>query len=122
MMMSLAWFSGLAGAAMVMVIFVLLRRDRLPIMHSVWWLAVAGLILLLGFRPRLIDQAAQLVGVDYPPSLLFVVAILVLFIKVLLEDVDVSQDRRRILNLVQKVGILEEQIQRLKEQAEIKEQ
>ncbi|TVS10738.1 MAG: DUF2304 family protein, partial [Wenzhouxiangella sp.] len=51
---------------------------------------------------------------EYPPSLLFIVAILVLLIKLLLEDVDVSHDRRRLLRLAQKVALLEEEIGRLK--------
>lgn len=112
--MTLGWFSGLTALLMVLVIFILMRRDRVPIMHSLWWLAVAALILILGVNPRIIDSAATLVGVSYPPSLLFVGAILVLFIKVLLEDIDVSNDRRRIINLVQKVAILEEELKRFK--------
>lgn len=71
---------------------------------------------LLGLFPRLIDEAAGWVGVAYPPSLLFIVAILVLLIKVLLEDVEGSHDRRRLLRLAQKVAMLEEEIERLKGQ------
>lgn len=112
--MPLNWFSASLAAIVVVAIFWLLRRDRLPVMHSLWWLLVAALIALLGIFPRLIDEAAALVGVAYPPSLLFVLAILVLLIKVLLEDVDVSKDRQRLLRLAQKVAILEEELERLK--------
>lgn len=114
--MTLNWFSASLAALVVFAIFWLLRRDRLPIMHSLWWFAVAALIAVLGVFPRLIDQAAGWVGVAYPPALLFTVAILVLLVKVLLEDVDVSHDRRRLLRLAQKVAMLEEEIERLKEQ------
>ena len=112
--MPLNWFSASLAALVVVAIFWLLRRDRLPVMHSLWWLLVAALIALLGIFPRLIDEAAALVGVAYPPSLLFVVAILVLLLKVLLEDVDVSRDRQRLLRLAQKVAILEEEVEHLK--------
>ena len=108
-------FSALLAGVVVLSIFWLLRRDRLPVMHSLWWLCVAGLIGILGLFPRLIDQAAEWVGVAYAPSLLFMVAILVLLIKVLLEDVDVSHDRRRLLRLAQKVAMLEEDIERLRQ-------
>jgi len=111
--MPLNWFSASLAALVVVAIFWLLRRDRLPVMHSLWWLLVAALIALLGIFPQLIDQAAAMVGVAYPPSLLFVVAILVLLIKVLLEDVDVSHDRQRLLRLAQKVAMLEERLERL---------
>ena len=110
--MSLSMFSALLAGLVIVAIFWLLRRDRLPVMHSLWWLCVAVLIGLLGLFPRLIDVAARWVGVAYSPSLLFIVAILVLLIKVLLEDVDVSRDRRRLLRLAQKVAMLEERIDR----------
>ena len=114
-MMSLGFFTVLAALVMVALIFWLLRRDRLPIMHSLWWLGVAALMLVLGFYPGLIDRAAVFVGITYPPSLLFIVGILVLFVKVLLDDVGVSRDRRRMIDLVQKVGMLEEELSRLKQ-------
>ena len=118
-MMSLGFFTVLAALIMVALIFWLLRRDRLPIMHSLWWLGVAALMLLLGFNPEWIDQAAVFVGITYPPSLLFIVGILVLFVKVLLDDVGVSRDRRRMIDLVQKVGMLEEELNQLKKKQTI---
>jgi hypothetical protein len=111
--MSLPVFSAILAGMVVLAIFWLLRRDRLPVMHSLWWLSVAGLIALLGLFPRAIDIAANWVGVAYSPSLLFITAILVLLIKVLLEDVDVSRDRRRLLRLAQKVAMLEERLENL---------
>lgn len=112
--MSLNGFSAVLAALVLAAIFWLLRRDRLPVMHALWWLVVAALIAVLGLFPRLIDQAAALVGVTYPPSLLFVVAILVLLVKLLLEDVDVSRDRQRLLRLGQQVAMLQEELERLK--------
>lgn len=112
--MSLNGFSAVLAALVLAAIFWLLRRDRLPVMHALWWLVVAALIAVLGLFPRLIDQAAALVGVAYPPSLLFVVAILVLLVKLLLEDGDVSRDRQRLLRLGQQVAMLQEELERLK--------
>ena len=111
--MSLSAFSAILAGVVVLAIFWLLRRDRLPVMHSVWWLCVAALIGVLGLFPRTIDVAAKWVGVAYSPSLLFITAILVILIKVLLEDVDVSRDRRRLLRLAQKVAMLEERLEKL---------
>lgn len=111
--MSLAAFSAILAGLVVLAIFWLLRSDRLPVMHSVWWLCVAAIIGFLGLFPRAIDVAAAWVGVAYSPSLLFITAILVLLIKVLLEDVDVSRDRRRLLRVAQKVAMLEERLEQL---------
>ena len=112
--MSLMAFS--AGLAVIVIVsmFWLLRRDRLPVMHSLWWLIVAVLIGILGLFPNLIDLAAARVGVAYPPSLLFIVAIVVLLIKLLMADIDLSKDRRRLMRMAQKMALLEEEIDQLK--------
>ena len=60
------------------------------------------------------DWTAGLVGVSYPPSLLFMLAILALLIKVLLEDLEVSTNRRRLLRLAQKTAILEQEVRELR--------
>jgi len=117
-MISLQIFAALMAAAMVGLILWLIRRDRLPISHSLWWLTVAVLIAVLGLFPGLLDRLAGSVGIAYPPSLLFVAAILTLFIKVLIEDLEVSNNRRRSLRLAQKVAILEQELDRLKQRVE----
>lgn len=107
-------FAELLALAVIVLIVWLIRRDRLPVTHAIWWLSVATIVALLGFFPGLIDLVARAVGISYPPSLLFVLAILTLLIKVLIEDLEVSTNRRRLLRLAQKTSILEEEISRLR--------
>ena len=45
-------------------------------------------------------------------------AILTLLIKVLLEDLELTTNRRRLLRLAQKTAILEEQVRQLRERME----
>ena len=114
--MSLQFFIGILALAVVILILWLIRHERLPINRSLWWLAVAGVIGLFGLFPQLLDQSARLVGISYPPALLFTVAILTLLIKLLLEDMEVSVQQRRILRLAQKIAVLEDRIRELQEQ------
>jgi hypothetical protein len=111
-------FVGLLALAVVVLILWLIRHERLPINRSLWWLAVALVIGIFGLFPQLVDQMAQLVGVNYPPALLFTLAILTLLIKLLLEDMEVAAHQRRILRLAQKTAMLEEKIGVLQEQLE----
>ena len=113
--MSLQIFIGLLALAVVILIFWLIRHERLPIRRSLWWLAIAIAIGVFGLFPQLLDQTARLVGIAYPPALLFTIAILVLLIKLLLEDMEVSAQQRRILRLAQKTAILEEAVRELQE-------
>jgi hypothetical protein len=113
--MSMTLFAELLAVAMAFLILWMIRRDRLPVSHSLWWLSVSVLIAIFGFFPSLLDKIAAFVGIAYPPSLLFIVAILTLLIKVLLEDLEVSTNRRRLLKLAQKTAVLEEEIHALRE-------
>ncbi len=108
------FFLGL-GLLVALTILMLIRRDRLVIMHSIWWLTMATLILILAFFPELVDLAAKKVGIAYPPSLLFVAAILVVVIKLLMSDIDRSHDRRRLLLLAQRVALLQADLSRHKD-------
>lgn len=114
--MTISLFAEILAVAMVVLILLLIRRDRLPVSHSIWWLTVSALIGVLGLFPQLLDHVAGWVGVAYPPSLLFVLAILTLMIKVLLEDLEVSTNRRRLLRLAQKTAMLEEDLRALKQE------
>ncbi|MFO7764440.1 MAG: DUF2304 domain-containing protein [Wenzhouxiangellaceae bacterium] len=114
-------FAEFLALVVIVLIVWLIRRDRLPISHAIWWLAVAAIIALLGFFPNLLDTLARAVGISYPPSLLFILAILTLLIKVLLEDLEVSTNRRRLLRLAQKTSILEEEIRQLQRRLDERE-
>ena len=116
--MTLQIFVGLLALGVVILILWLIRHERMPIKRSLWWLAVAVAIGIFGLFPQLVDQSAQLVGISYPPALLFTLAILTLLIKLLLEDMEVSAQQRRILRLAQKTAVLEDRIQELQEQLE----
>jgi len=111
-------FAGALAAAMVALILWMIRRDRLPVSHSLWWLTVSVMIALFGLTPGLLDAMARMVGITYAPSLLFVLAILTLLIKVLLEDLELTTNRRRLLRLAQKTAILEQEIRQLRERLE----
>ncbi len=117
-MISLGLFAQLLAVIMVAMILWLIRKDRLPVSQSLWWLSVSIMILLFGLFPGLIDSLARQVGISYPPSLLFMIAILTLVIKVLIEDLEVSSNRRRLLRLAQKTAMLEAQLERLKKEVE----
>lgn len=113
-MISMQTFAAVLAIAMVGLILWLIRRDRLPVSHSIWWLSVSLIIALFGLVPGFLNALARAVGVAYPPSLLFVLGILTLLVKLLIEDLEVSTHRRRLLRLAQKTAMLEQEIEALK--------
>lgn len=81
-MIDRAMIFGLA-ASVVALLFVLelVRRRKLKEEYSLLWLATALALIVLSVSRPLLDTLASLVGIFYPPSALFLVAmIFVLFI------------------------------------------
>ena len=110
-MKSYLLMSGVLGVLFSLVVVWFIRKDHMHVQYSLWWLIVAAVAILLGLNPGLIVQAARGLGVDYPPTLLFLWAIVALFFKALLGDVERSRSQRRLLRLTQRVVMLEEQLE-----------
>ena len=67
-MASLQLTTTLMGIGLAALIFYLIRRDHLYVMHGLFRVFVASAAALLGVRPGLIDKLAGLAGISYPPA------------------------------------------------------
>lgn len=77
---------------------------------------MAALIMaLLGIAPGVFDQIASRVGVAYPPALAFTLALAVMAIKLLIDDIERSRLKMRQTRLIQRIALLENELRRLKE-------
>jgi hypothetical protein len=111
------YFTSVAlGMILALGILWLVRRDQLHGSYALWWLAVAALALVLGVFPGLVDWIGVRFGVAYPPMLLAMAAIIVILLKLLGVDIDVTRRERRLRRLIQKVAILELELRELREQ------
>lgn len=102
------------GLGLALGILWLVRRDQLHGSYAIWWLLLALVALLLGLFPGLVDWVGARFGVAYPPMLLAVVAIIAILLKLVAVDIDVTRRERRLRRLVQKVAILELELQQLR--------
>ncbi len=74
-------FGLIASIGALVFIIELVRRRKLREEYSLLWLATALALLVLSVSRPLLDTLANLVGIYYPPSALFLVAVVfVLFI------------------------------------------
>jgi hypothetical protein len=95
----------------------LIRNDQLHASHGIAWVMAALAMALLGLAPGIFDQIASRVGVAYPPALAFTLAIAVVAIKLLIDDIERSQLKMRQTRLIQRMAMLENELRRLKEQS-----
>lgn len=102
--------SAVLGIIFAAVILWLIRRDHLRIRYSIWWLFVAGVALLLGIFPSIIDQVGGALGVAYPPTLLLLLGIAALLVKILTMDIEHSRQERSLRRLAQRIAMIEAQV------------
>ena len=68
------------GFGLAYAILYLVRRDHLYIRQGLFWILVAAFSLGFAIWPTLIDALGGALGIAYPPTLLFLVAIVVLVV------------------------------------------
>ena len=101
---------GLAGA-----IFYLVRRDHLHGPFAAWWLAVAAATLALGMFPSLVVWLGVLTGISYAPVVPIIVGLSFVLLRMLKLDIDRSRQERQVRRLTQKLAILEQELERLRQ-------
>jgi hypothetical protein len=69
---------------------------------------------LLGLAPGIFDQLAYRVGVAYPPALAFTLALAVMAIKLLIDDIERSRLKMRHTRMVQRMALLENEVRQAK--------
>jgi len=97
----------LMGIGLAIGILYLVRRDHLYIRQGVFWIAIAFFSLAFALWPFLIDKVGSVLGIAYPPTLLFLVACVVLVVKALLADITSTRLKRDIRRLNQRLAMLE---------------
>jgi hypothetical protein len=95
------------GIGLAVGILYLVRRDHIYIRQGLFWIAIGALSLVFGIWPTLIDVIGEALGVAYPPTLLLLVAIIVLILKALLGDIALTKLRRDLRRLNQRMALLE---------------
>jgi hypothetical protein len=102
--------SAAIGILLAGAILYLVRRDHMHGTYALWWLAIAGAILLLGVFPPVIDWLGRVSGISYPPVLPIIVGIGMILIRMLRMDIDRSRQERQLRRLAQKLAILEQEL------------
>jgi hypothetical protein len=97
------------GVGLALIILTLIRRDHIQLRQGLFWTAVAAISLVLGVWPGLIDGLSGAVGIAYSPALLFLGAIVTLVLRALFTDIALTQLKRDLRRLNQRIALLESQ-------------
>ncbi len=104
-----------AALALLLVILELIRSRRLQERYALLWLLTAIVILVLAAWRGALARLADLVGIAYPPSALFVLASLFILVVLLHYSTVISKlsDENRIL--AQRLALLEHDVRTMDE-------
>lgn len=90
----------------IMYIIHEIRKKRFSITESFWWVIAAFGMLVLAIFPYSIDYIASKFGVEYAPSLLFVICIIFLVLINFRNSKRISEQEIKIIELAQNISIL----------------
>lgn len=92
----------------------LVRRKKIKDHYSILWFLIFIIFLILSFSPRLVLWIASFLSIEYPPSGLFLILIISLFLlsihfSIVLSGMDEKQKK-----LSQTLGLMDIEIKKLK--------
>ena len=109
------------GIVTLVILIINVRKNKFSEKESIIW-ALAGLIMLLSpFYMDYVDILANMVGVDYPPSLIFAVAFLFVFFLIYRLTAAVHRLNERVIELIQLNAIYENELRTLREKLDAQE-
>jgi hypothetical protein len=100
-----------AALLLLLVVFELIRRRRLQERYALLWILTGGVILVLALWRDGLNRLADLVGISYPPSALFVLGAFFMLTVLLHYSTVISRlsDQNRML--AQKLALLERELE-----------
>lgn len=99
------------GLVLFFLIFELVRRGKFRQELSITWFAVSILLVASSFADRLIDPLSRIIGIGYPPALVFAWILFCLIIALLYFSTVISDLKGKIKELSQKLALMEYEIE-----------
>lgn len=95
------------------VVIELIRRNHLKERYSLIWLATSLVLILFSVWRKLLDYISLRLGIYYPPSFLFLLAIAFLIVLLLHFSTIISSLSEKNKRLAQEMGILKSRLDRI---------
>jgi len=106
--------AAVAGSVLLLALVLeLVRRRRLSDEYALTWIACAVALLAASVFRGALDRIALWFGIHYPPALLLLGLIVLVFVAALNFSMVVSRQRRQIERLIQEVAILQAELRAL---------
>ncbi|MBI5418637.1 MAG: DUF2304 domain-containing protein [Deltaproteobacteria bacterium] len=98
------------SAALLVYILEMVRRRRLREEYSILWLCGSMVILVLSVKQDWLIRLSRIVGIAYPPSLLFLVGILFIMLILIHFSIAISKLHQMNKRMAQELALLKEEV------------
>lgn len=83
------------------------RTNKLSERESLWWIFGGVISLIISVFPKSIDAISLLIGISYPPTFIFFIALVFLFVLTFTLSNKVSELREKNKELTQFISLME---------------
>jgi len=111
-------FAVLLGIAVLLLVLNLVRTRKLKEEFALLWLLTAVVLVLTPLFIDYLDMIAYALGIEYPPALIFVLAIISLLLILFQFSLRISRFSEQIKVMVQELALLRAQVEDLERSAE----
>jgi hypothetical protein len=101
----------LGSGVILAVVFGLIRQRKLREEYALLWLGASILLIIMSLWRDLLETVARVAGVAYPPSVLFLAAIVLGFLLAMHFSVSLSRLANQNKRLTQELALLKHQIE-----------
>jgi predicted tellurium resistance membrane protein TerC len=103
-----------ASIVLLLVVLELVRRRRLVEEYSLPWVLAALALIGVSLRRDVLDSSARWLNVHYPPAVLVLLLIFIVFVASLCFSVILSRQQQQIEKLIDETAILSAEIRELR--------
>jgi hypothetical protein len=106
----------IAGSAtLLFLVFELIRRGRLKERYALLWLFSGLILLILSLYRSLLESISRMIGIYYPPSLLFLIAFIFLLLITLHFSAVISGLSEKNKRLAQEIALLRQSLEEMRQ-------
>jgi len=109
------------GVLFVVYVFKKVKRNEFSEERSIFWIAGGVTMLCLSIFPVIFIKLSSLLGIFYPPSLLFLLSIVFVVFVSFRQDQEISQLSERVNELAQRNAMLEQEVGTLRVKERLKQ-
>lgn len=115
-------FTVVTGLVLILYVIKSMINKKMTESQSILWLLIGVVAIVLGLFPSIITFIADLLGVWYPPTIMFLIAYIGLLFIVLNHTTAISIQSNQISELYMQIALLNTENERLKEELKLKSQ